>query len=225
MKVKVKQKERPKPEHQASVDIGTAYVRMTPWDASVDARSINGKWMNAMTSHGLVEENVHAIGQLVALLDELPENSYRQCFGSRKPHVIGKHVRHIIDHYSSLLWATASGGRLLDYENRDRDLSLETDRRAGSNRLAEISQALRQRFEPPYSDALVMRHNSGGQSETVNTSVDRELVFLASHSVHHMAIIGMLAEQAGAEVSADFGVHPSTLRYLEKQASGLARSA
>jgi DNA-binding transcriptional MerR regulator len=40
-----------------------------------------------------------------------------------------------------------------------------------------------------------------------------------------MAIIGMLAEQAGAEVSADFGVHPSTLRYLEKQAPGFAESA
>lgn len=178
-----------------------------------------------MTAHGLVEENVHAIGQLVGLLDELPENTYRQCFGSRKQQVIGKHVRHIIDHYSSLLWVTAAGGRLLDYENRGRNLALETDRRAGRNRLAEISQTLRQRFDPPYSNALVMCHNSDGQPQTVATSVDRELVFLASHTVHHMAIIGMLAEQAGVEVSADFGVHPSTLRYLEKQTSGLAESA
>ncbi|HKK56055.1 DinB family protein [Marinobacter sp.] len=221
----MKQKEPPKPEHQAGVDMGIACVHMTPWRASGDFLRINGKRMNAMTSHGLVEENVHAIGQLVGLLDELPENLYRQCFGSRKQHVIGKHVRHIIDHYSSLLWVTASGDRLLDYENRDRDLALETDRRAGRNRLAEISQTLRRRFEAQCSNALLMRHNSDGQPKKVATSVDRELVFLASHTVHHMALIGMLAEQAGVEVSADFGVHPSTLRYLEKQASGLAESA
>jgi len=70
-----------------------------------------------------------------------------------------------------------------------------------------------------------MLHNSAGARQVVSTSVERELVFLASHTIHHMAIIGMLAEQAGMEVSSDFGVHPSTLRYLEKQAEGLARSA
>lgn len=178
-----------------------------------------------MTLNSLVEENAHAIGQLVGLLDELPEQLYRQCFGSRKQHVIGKHVRHIIDHYSALLSATASAGSLLDYENRDRDLLLETDRRAGRVRLSEISRQLRQGFEKPYLNEIVMRHNSDGQQQLVSSSVDRELVFLASHTVHHMAIIGMLAEQAGMEVSADFGVHPSTLRYLEKQAAGLAESA
>ncbi|AFP29100.1 hypothetical protein MRBBS_0162 [Marinobacter sp. BSs20148] len=70
-----------------------------------------------------------------------------------------------------------------------------------------------------------MRHNSAGKHQTVKTSVERELVFLASHTIHHTAIIGMLAEQAGVKVSSDFGVHPSTLRYLEGQAAGLARSA
>jgi len=50
-------------------------------------------------------------------------------------------------------------------------------------------------------------------------------VFLASHTIHHMAIIGMLAEQAGVEVGAEFGVHPSTLRYLQRQARGMAESA
>ena len=70
-----------------------------------------------------------------------------------------------------------------------------------------------------------MLHTSDEQEQVATTSVARELVFLASHTIHHMAIIGMLAEQAGVKVSADFGVHPSTLRYLQRQASGMARSA
>jgi uncharacterized damage-inducible protein DinB len=204
--------------------MGLPYVHMTACRALAGVLGINGKRMNAMTN-SLVEENAHAIGQLVGLLDELPEHLYRQCFGGRKQHVIGKHVRHIIDHYSALLSATFSTVAVLDYENRNRDLTLETDRRAGRKRLSEISRQLRQGFEKPHLNQLAMCHNSDGQQQLVGSSVDRELVFLASHTVHHMAIIGMLAEQAGMEISADFGVHPSTLRYLEKQAEGLAESA
>jgi uncharacterized damage-inducible protein DinB len=178
------------------------------------------------TVNNIVEENAHAIGQLIELLENLPGKLYRQSFGHRKQHVIGKHVRHIIDHYSSLLSATASPGAMLDYENRDRELSLETDRRAGANRLAEILRTLRSRFNANHSDTLTMLHTSDEQGQVVTTSVNRELVFLASHTVHHMAIIGMLAEQAGVEVSTEFGVHPSTMRYLQRQeALGMARIA
>ena len=177
------------------------------------------------TVNDIVEENTHAIGQLIELMENLPRNLYRQSFGQRKQHVIGKHVRHIIDHYSALLSATASPGALLDYENRNRDPSLETDRRAGANRLSEILRTLRSRFSAHHSDELAMLHTSDEQGQIVTTSVDRELVFLASHTIHHMAIIGMLAEQAGVEVSAEFGVHPSTLRYLQRQARGMAASA
>jgi uncharacterized damage-inducible protein DinB len=173
----------------------------------------------------IVDENVHAIGQLVQLLDQMPGTFYRQCFGARNQHFIGKHVRHIIDHYSALLTATSGTGGLLDYENRKRDLSLETDGRAARDCLEKTMEALRRRFEGPGESELGMRHNSAGEYQAVNTSVERELVFLASHTIHHMAIIGMLAEQAGVKVSSDFGVHPSTLRYLEDQAAGLARSA
>ena len=173
----------------------------------------------------IVEENAHAIGQLIELLESLPASLYRQSFGQRKQHVIGKHVRHIIDHYSALLSATDTPGALLDYESRDRNLSLETDRRAGAHQLSETLRTLRCRFSAKHSDELVMLHTSDEQEQVATTSVARELVFLASHTIHHMAIIGMLAEQAGVKVSADFGVHPSTLRYLQRQASGMARSA
>jgi uncharacterized damage-inducible protein DinB len=198
------------------------------------AVKINGKWMDAMTQsvsdsnwalNRIAEESTDAISQLVQLLDQVPGVFYRQRFGARKQQVIGKHVRHIIDHYNALLAATSGADELLDYENRNRDLSLETDRRAARAALVQITQALRVRFEGPGGSELSMRHSSAGEHQIVKTSVERELVFLASHTIHHMAIVGMLADQAGVEVSLDFGVHPSTLRYLEGQVAGLARSA
>jgi len=174
---------------------------------------------------GILEENARAIGQLTGLLDELPADVYRQSFGLRKQHIIGKHVRHIIDHYSALLSASQLPGGHLNYENRNREPVLEIDCRAGQDRLNDILQQLYQRFDSGCRSDLNMLHNSAGQQQVVKTSVERELVFLASHTVHHMAIIGMLAEQAGIEVDAEFGVHPSTLRYLENQVAGSARTA
>jgi hypothetical protein len=45
------------------------------------------------------------------------------------------------------------------------------------------------------------------------TSVTRELQFLASHTVHHYAVIAAMLRPQGVEPGNDFGVAPSTLEY------------
>lgn len=174
----------------------------------------------------LVAENAHAINQLAELLVVMPGQLYRQTFGAKKQHVIGKHVRHIIDHYMALLKAV--NGRVtgpLDYEKRQREESLELDSHAACNRLLAIINSLGRLAEVPQNTLLTMEHLSDEQRRTVATSVDRELVFLASHTVHHMAIIAMLAEQGGVEVRDGFGVHPSTLRHQQQMQMQMARIA
>lgn len=177
----------------------------------------------------LVAENAHAINQLADLLVVLPGPLYRQTFGARKQHVIGKHVRHIIDHYMALLRAVngRSAGPL-DYENRQREEALELDNHAACNRLLAIINSLGRPAEWPQNTSLEMEHLSDDHRHnphTVATSIDRELVFLASHTVHHMAIIAMLAEQGGVEVSDGFGVHPSTLRHQQRLHMQMTKSA
>ena len=165
----------------------------------------------------LVAENAHAINQLADLLLVLPESLYRQTFGAKKQHVIGKHVRHIIDHYMALLRAVNGGlAGPLDYENRQREEALELDKHAACSRLLAIINSLGRLADWPQNTSLDMEHLSEDHRHGVDTSIDRELVFLASHTVHHMAIMAMLAEQGGIEVSDGFGVHPSTLRHQQQ---------
>ncbi len=167
----------------------------------------------------MAEENIHALGQLVDFLDDLEEaHLYGQAFGARSQHSIGKHVRHIIDHYLTFLTAVGEH-KVLDYEDRQRDETLETDRQAAHQCLNRIVRSFSDNsIQPSRGAPLAMQHNSGGHYQTVLTSMERELAFLASHTVHHMAIIGMLAEQAGLHVDADFGVNPSTLRHWARKA-------
>jgi hypothetical protein len=51
------------------------------------------------------------------------------------------------------------------------------------------------------------------------TSLERELQFLLSHTVHHFALVALLLRAQGFEVSADFGVAPSTLAYWQPQST------
>ena len=48
---------------------------------------------------------------------------------------------------------------------------------------------------------------------TTVTSPDRELAFVVSHTVHHNAIIGIMAKLLGAEPPAEFGYAPSTIAH------------
>ncbi|PXX92546.1 hypothetical protein DIT71_04975 [Marinobacter vulgaris] len=174
----------------------------------------------------LVAENAHAINQLAELLVVLPGKLYRQTFGAKKQHVIGKHVRHIIDHYMAFLRAVNGRSTVpLDYEKREREERLELDSHAACNRLLAIINLLDGLADFPQNAPLTMEHLSDGQRNDVTTSIDRELVFLASHTVHHMAIIAMLAEQGGIEVRDGFGVHPSTLRHQRQLKNQMAKIA
>jgi len=48
----------------------------------------------------------------------------------------------------------------------------------------------------------------------MESSVSRELQVLSSHTIHHFALIAMTLRLHGVEMDPDFGMAPSTLRYL-----------
>ncbi len=52
-------------------------------------------------------------------------------------------------------------------------------------------------------------------SIAVPTSLGRELAFVMSHTIHHNALIGVIAKLLGIDVPERFGYAPSTLAYLE----------
>ena len=51
-----------------------------------------------------------------------------------------------------------------------------------------------------------------------STSVLRELEFLLSHTIHHYALVAVMARLQGHEPLATFGIAPSTLKYQHAQA-------
>lgn len=169
----------------------------------------------------LVEESLLTLAQLRGLVAALTPEGYRQAFGEHGRHTLGKHVRHIIDHYDALLDALMDGfergAEVIDYERRRRDEALEQWPLEAASHLAGIEMRLSSTLgSGPSPDALTLAYPLDDATLSLASSLDRELAFLTSHSIHHMAIIALLAEQLGVHLPESFGVHPSTLRHWQR---------
>ncbi len=174
----------------------------------------------------LVHENIQVLAQLIELIGSLSAEQYQRSLGQQGQHSVGKHVRHIVDHYQSFDHGLSDGesGACVDYENRMREPAVESDPGTACARLAEVSGWLQHLRCISGQQPLVLNYPTADRAVPIHSSVGRELIFLFSHTVHHMAIIGLLAEQLGVVPSSEFGVHPSTLRHWQREAARLARS-
>lgn len=168
----------------------------------------------------LVDESIQALRQLDALLCRMDEDTYRHTLGATGNHAAGKHVRHIIDHYDAFFHAfdQPSSVLLVNYENRRREARLESNPAVASRRVQAVIQSLRQLIEVDHQLPVIHVSVCAQRTIELESSIGRELIFLSSHTIHHMAIIGMLADLLGVPVSETFGVHPSTLRYRSRHA-------
>ncbi|MGM0858070.1 MAG: DinB family protein [Pseudomonadota bacterium] len=171
----------------------------------------------------LIDENVQTLAQLAQLLGRVSAQDYQRPLGAKGTQSLGKHVRHILEHYQTLLdaCATAPAQAIFDYEQRPREAALETQPGYAGERTEALQAGLEALATMPHDAALTLSYSvevgDADDSAALPTSLGRELAFLTSHSIHHMALLGMLCEQLGIALPQYFGVHPSTLRYWAGQ--------
>jgi len=165
----------------------------------------------------LLRENIDTLWQLADFVGTLSPERYATPHGTDARHSMGKHVRHILDHYTALLnWEATTTAAILDYEQRERDTALEQNPNSALAHMRWLIERLNRLETRDTAMRLVhMRYRVGEKDWPLTSSLERELTFLTSHAIHHMAIIALLADSQGLEMSATFGVHPSTLRYWQ----------
>ena len=159
------------------------------------------------TEATLARDNARLLEQGLEVLSTVAEDTYRKAEPAIADSTIGGHVRHVLDHYASFL----AGPERIDYDARAREQELETSPSAAAQRLRDVAARLRElAFAGP--DAREVKVDTGLAAWS-SSCVARELQFLASHTVHHFALIAVILRLNGDVVPEDFGVAPSTLRY------------
>ncbi len=156
--------------------------------------------------------NLALLEQGAAVLARLDPATYTAARPGWSP--VGAQVRHVLDHYLALLDGLAE--RRVNYDARRRDPRIELDPRAALDLMERIGADLAGLDEAEGDLALDVHGDSGGGDglDWRRSTLGRELQFLASHTVHHWALVRLLLEGHGVRTSADFGLAPSTRAHL-----------
>lgn len=165
--------------------------------------------------HSLIEANRLLLLQAVYLLEVLDDSGYRtpspECFNSSA----GGHMRHVLEHYKCFCDGFESG--FIDYEARERGSPIESSVAAATELALELAQKIAAIADADAHRPLRVLSDDGGELLESHSSVQRELQFILSHTVHHFALVKtLLAIRGHTDFPPDFGMAPSTLRYLQQ---------
>lgn len=169
---------------------------------------------NPRHSHELIQSATEALAQGEALLTQLSDSDYTRKLSVAFNASIGGHYRHCLEHFRLLHDAAMHGD--LNYDHRERNTLIESDRFAALNSTRELREEY-ERLDP----ALLSRslnvtckssYSTSG-SEVSASTVGREIMYSVAHAVHHYALIGFMAGVMGLELPLGFGVAPSTLKH------------
>ncbi|MFT4632323.1 MAG: hypothetical protein ACI8PP_000456 [Candidatus Pseudothioglobus sp.] len=167
-----------------------------------------------------LQASIDCLTSLLTVLHSLTSTAYKQplplCFDS----TIGAHTRHILDHYNCLLEGIHD--QSIDYENRHRNSQLEHCPKVASALLAAICDKLLmladlRHTDPPTAvlNAISVEEADSKAVAPTFSTLRRELRFLHSHTVHHLAIIRIMMGMLGLQVDNHTGLSPATLQHRQ----------
>lgn len=161
----------------------------------------------------LVDSNVGTLNTASNLLSGLSANQYTQIHQPYFESSLGKHVRHTLDHY--LCFKRDLDNCFIDYDQRQRDCQLETDKDYAISVIEGLQSfliSLKDQVKATQPLQIVMCNDVlFPAGEVTESSVGRELQFLQAHSVHHYALMAAMIRLSGESVDQYFGVAPSTI--------------
>lgn len=128
----------------------------------------------------------------------------------------GPHIRHIMEHVDALMCGLETG--VVHYDRRAHDRAPEVDPHFALKRLSTLIDALQKAessdADMPLQLGFVTGLDGNGYGRCRST-LARELHFLASHGIHHFAVLKRDLDQLGIVMPMNFGVAPETIRHLK----------
>ena len=127
---------------------------------------------------------------------------------------IGPHLRHVIEHFQQLVKGLRLGA--VNYDSRERELSLEQDVAVLRGRIGGLILSLRELGSADLQatvEVLLLGRLDGSVQFSAPSTVLRELLFVTSHATHHYALLANLLRGYGVALPACFGKAPATAQH------------
>lgn len=152
----------------------------------------------------------NTFSQLSQSLESITPDQYTVPCDRLGKATIGQHVRHIIEMFQCLEKGYETG--LVNYEQRPRDLQIETSKSLALDLLTVIAEGLSKADKTLLLEGV---YDTGDASAmTFQTNYYREIVYNLEHTIHHMALIRVgLQELAVSGLPESYGVAPATIKH------------
>lgn len=168
--------------------------------------------MPAFVPNPLIESLVRELACAAKMIENLDDFTFTSARNGASG--ISAHFRHNLDFVNGFLNGIEAGK--IDYNRRERDTRVEQNRQYAAKSFRFAIRRL-QNLPPEITEKKVSVRSEIEENLWHESSASRELEFLHSHTVHHHALVAERLESFGINVSADFGVAPSTLKFWEQR--------
>ncbi len=157
--------------------------------------------------------------QAIDLLDGLSADEYQKKLPPHFPSSVGAHIRHIIDHFLALMHGHEKGH--IDYNVRHRHNQVEQSPSDAIQSLEQVVEWLGE-LSDDLLDKRVSVTTEVDVSRTLSTTcestLERELVFVSSHAIHHYALIRIICSMQNKSIPDFFGYAPATITHINRSA-------
>lgn len=174
----------------------------------------------------IIKNNIETLQSGAVIFNGLSDEQYTHTQAPYFSASIGKHFRHILDHYFCFFSGLQSGK--INYDQRQRDAKIETQRLHTLGEIQHLIEDLKKLAEH-YSGIATDHVDSVHPLNVIlstspitlstypaESSLARELVFLQGHTTHHYAIISTQLKFLEFPIDENFGVAASTQIYNQQ---------
>lgn len=166
----------------------------------------------------MLSSQLQIVQQAKTFLQEVSLEAYQAVASPHFSASAGQHMRHILDHYLALKAGLESG--CIDYNKRNRASDIETDPNAALQQWCGIEHwlaAISERDGALPVQVISEVSLQQQRSLSATSSLARELVFVASHAIHHFSLLAISQSLMGEQTMLNFGLAPATLSYQRQQ--------
>lgn len=162
---------------------------------------------------------VRIVEQAIELLDCITIEEYQSELKPNFPSSIGAHIRHIIDHFLAIQSGLSAGH--IDYNKRHRQNQIEQFPQLAIEQLQSIVRWISELTDEVRESKIQVTTEidiSHTKSASCESTIERELIFVTSHAIHHYALIRIICNLLDKQIPEFFGYAPATITHLNRSA-------
>lgn len=156
--------------------------------------------------------------QQIYLLTAISDEDYVKKCPNYYNASVASHIRHSLDHFNAICYqpsqtvSSSIDELVVNYDQRKRDTAVEKDKTVAIQKANELLELLPKLEIERVVSITFVGSDKTFDTYTMNSTVGRELSFVAHHAIHHLSMMKLMMTSMNYELKDNnIGIAPSTI--------------